>query len=126
MADPLFAERRNQPRLEHRELAVTIRVKGRLARLKGTVLDFNRHGLAVFLDQPLTKHLQVFLNLQAASHDLRELIGVVHNCTAFAQGYRCGIQFRTDSGLQLDPDQTRERLQLLEAEFAALPEQTAV
>jgi hypothetical protein len=121
MADPLYSERRAQPRLESRGLAVTIRAKGRLARLRGMVLDFNRHGLAVFLDQPLTKHLQVFLTLQAASCGVRDLIGVVHNCTAFAEGYRCGIQFRTDSGLQLDPDKTRESLQQLEAELAAEP-----
>jgi len=129
MADPQFAERRNLPRLECRGVVVTIRAKGRFARLKGMVLDFNRHGLAVFLDQPLAKHLQVFLDLQAASHnlkELKELIGVVHNCTAFAEGYRCGIQFRTESGLQLDPDKTRESLQLLEAEFAAVPDQMVV
>ncbi len=81
------------------------------------VLDFNRHGLAVFLDQPLTKHHAVYLNLQAGSRHLRDLIGVVHNCTAFAEGYRCGIQFRTDSNMQLDPDQVRETLELLEQEF---------
>lgn len=118
MADPQLSERRTQPRYDATGLAVSVRAKGRLARLRGMVLDFNRHGLAVFLDQPLTKHLQVFLHLRAGSRQVQDLIGVVHNCTAFAEGYRCGIQFRTDSVMQLDPDEVRDLLQNLEAEFA--------
>jgi len=82
------------------------------------VLDFNRHGLAVFLDQPLTRHHQVFLCLRTGSRRIEEIVGIVHNCTAFAQGYRCGIQFRTDSTLQLDQDQIIETLAFLERAYA--------
>lgn len=118
MAEIQNAERRTTPRFEAKGLAITVRAKGRLARLTGMVLDFNRHGIAVFLDQPLTKHHPVFVNLHAGSRHLRDLIGVVHNCTAFAEGYRCGIQFRTESIMQLDPDLVRETLEVLEREFS--------
>ena len=118
MADPLYAERRNLPRLDARGLAITARARGRLARLRGMVLDFNRHGLAEFLDQPLGKNHPVYLHLRAGSRQVRDLIGVVHNCTAFAEGYRCGIQFRTESAMQPDQDQVRETLAMLEQEFA--------
>ncbi len=117
MAIPDHAERRTRPRYDAAGLSILVRAKGRLARLRGMVLNFNQHGLAVFLDQPLTKHSLVFMTLQISTRRIEEVVGVVHNCTAFAEGYRCGIQFRTDSSMQFDQDLVRERLATLEASF---------
>ena len=48
------------------------------------------------------------------------VIGVVHNCIGIADGYRCGIQFRTCSDLQLDQEITEQDLCELEARFEML------
>ena len=118
MSNPEYAERRTKPRYDVAGLDILVHTQGRLARLRGMVLNFNQHGLAVFLYQPLPKHALVFQTLQMASRHIGEIIGVVHNCTAFSEGYRCGIQFRTDSSMQFDQDMVREALALLEARFA--------
>ena len=119
MSNPEYAERRTKPRYDAAGLGVLVRAKGRVARLRGMVLNFNQHGLAVFLDQPLPKHALVFMTLQMAARHIEEIVGVVHNCTAFSEGYRCGIQFRTDSSMQFDQDKVREILATLEARFAS-------
>lgn len=119
MSNPEHAERRTKPRYDAAGLGIMVRAKGRMVRLRGMVLNFNQHGLAVFLDQPLPKHALVFLTLRMASRHIEEIVGVVHNCTAFSEGYRCGIQFRTDSSMQFDQDMVREALAVLEASFAS-------
>ena len=121
MSNPEYAERRTKPRYDAAGLGILVRAKGRIARLRGMVLNFNQHGLAVFLDQPLPKHALVFMTLQMAmaNRHIEEIVGVVHNCTAFSEGYRCGIQFRTDSSMQFDQDSVRETLAMLEASFAS-------
>ena len=118
MQEISHADRRLQPRYDAAGLGITVRAKGRLARLRGMVLDFNQHGLAVFLDQPLGKHADVYLTLQIAARRIENIVGVVHNCTAFSEGYRCGIQFRTSSTLQFDQDLIQSTLAALEQQFA--------
>lgn len=118
MSNPEYAERRTKPRHDAAGLSILVRAKGRLVGLRGMVLNFNQHGLGVFLDQPLPKHSLVFMTLQSSTRRLDEIVGVVHNCTAFAEGYRCGIQFRTDSSMQFDQDLVRATLATLEASFA--------
>lgn len=112
-----LAERRTTPRYDSDGMMVGVRRKGRLALLQGPAHDFNRHGLALVLDQPLPKDATVYVSLHAGEVKLDNIIGVVHNCIALEQGYRCGIQFRTYSDLQFDQDVTSASLTELEARF---------
>ena len=112
-----LAERRTTTRFAPNGMIVSVRRKGRLGHLQGPAHDFNRHGLALILDQPLPKDATVYVGLHAGETKLDNIIGVVHNCIALASGYRCGIQFRTYSELQLDQDSTLESLCLLEECF---------
>ena len=111
------AERRSLPRFDADGLSITLRVKGRIARLQGAVVDFNRHGVAVCLDQPIKKDKQCYLTIHLAGQVMHEIVGVVHNCTVLPDGYRLGIQFRTDSALQFDRDVVLAQLQALENLF---------
>jgi len=113
-----LAERRTTTRFESDGMIVSVRRKGRLGQLQGPAHDFNRYGLALVLDQPLAKEATVYVSLHAGETKLDNVIGVVHNCIALTSGYRCGIQFRTSSGLQLDQVSTFESLCLLEAYFS--------
>ena len=51
---------------------------------------------------------------------LDNVIGIVHNCIGLSDGYRCGIQFRTYSELQLDKAPTERVLAILETRFKIL------
>ena len=117
-ADRDNSERRSLPRFSDRNLEVILRQRGRLSRWQTTVLDFNRFGLAVLIDEPLEKEKQIFLSLRFGDVHLDNVIGVVHNCIAQRGGYRCGIQFRTRSALQFDKDLVENTLALLESNFA--------
>ena len=119
MPDFAFADRRNKTRYPSDGLMVYVRRKGRLGRLEGLAQDFNRHGLAVVLDQPLQKETMVYLNLCSGETKLEQIIGVVHNCIGQDGGYRCGIQFRTSSVLQFDQAMVEQELSILEARFRA-------
>ena len=140
MSNLALAERRSKPRYPTRGLLVTLRRKGRLAKLSGIAKDFNRHGIALLLDQPLPKETIVYVSLcysgnvqssqtQAEGHGaepaagLDNVIGVVHNCISQEDGYRCGIQFRTQSHMQLDQLQVEQRLQELETQFRNNPDE---
>lgn len=122
MAKFALAERRSKPRIPTDSLIVSVRRKGRLNRLIGVAIDFNRFGIAIVLDQPLTKDTTVFLSLSNGVTKVDELIGVVHNCIGQSQGYRCGIQFRTHSSMQFDQEMVEARLRQLEARYKALLE----
>jgi len=98
---------------------VYVRKKGRLAQLEGLSIDFNRHGLALVIDQPLPKDALVFISLASGDLKLSDILGVVHNCCSCPGGYRCGIQFRTSSSLQLDQAMTEQELCILEARYRA-------
>ena len=114
---PVNSDRRTLPRLIGRGLAVSLRQRGRLGRTSVTVLDFNRFGIAVLVAEPLDKEKQIFLSLKCGDVRLDNVIGVVHNCIAHDNGYRCGIQFRTRSDLQFDKDQVERALLVIEAEL---------
>ena len=115
-------ERRRQPRFPSLALSARIRLKGQLNRLNVEVLDFNRHGIAVQVDRPLPKDQLVFMSLDDGNNTLDRVIGVVHNCLSQASGFRCGIRFRTQSGLQFDQDLVEAELARLEATLSALAE----
>ena len=117
MPEPALAERRRKPRYPTDGLLVWVRKKGRLGHLEGFAQDFNRHGLAMLIDQPLPKDTTVYVSLFNDETRLDNVIGIVHNCIAQADGYRCGIQFRTYSELQLDKAPTERVLATLEARF---------
>jgi hypothetical protein len=111
------SERRSLPRFEGRNMEVGLRQRGRFTRSSATVIDFNRHGVALLSREPLQKEKQIFLSLRCGEVFLDNVIGVVHNCIPQADGYRCGIQFRTRSNLQFDKDHVEHALRLLEAGF---------
>lgn len=115
-----LAERRSKPRYHTDGLLVSVRKKGRLGQLQGLAQDFNRHGLAMIIDQPLPKDATVYVCLSSGDLRVENVIGVVHNCIGIADGYRCGIQFRTSSDLQLDQEVTEQDLCVLEARFEML------
>ena len=121
MPSSALAERRVAPRFRSDGLLVGVRVKGRFGRLEGVAADFNRHGVALVLDQPLPKEKVVYVTLSNGSLRLDNIVGIVHNCVAQPQGFRCGVQFRTSSELQFDKHHVEHELQILEARFRTIP-----
>jgi hypothetical protein len=107
-------DRRTLQRFADQELEVDLRQRGRLSRTLVRVLDFNRFGIAVLVAEPLAKEKQIFLTLSYGELRLDNVIGVVHNCIAQGDGFRCGIQFRTRSDLQFDNDKIEHGLLALE------------
>ena len=114
MADIAIAERRKYSRNAVEGLLVSVRRKGRIGKLTGMAVDFNRHGLGLVLDQPLAKDCTVYLSICSVQAKIDNVIGVVHNCVSQDVGYRCGIQFRTASTLQSDKASIEEQLLRLE------------
>ncbi|MEM7099775.1 MAG: hypothetical protein AAF541_16020 [Pseudomonadota bacterium] len=122
MANLAIAERRSNTRYPSQGLFVGIRRKGRLHKLDASAQDFNKFGVAVLLDQPLPKDCTVYLTVASGDLKIDNLIGVVHNCISQRNGYRCGIQFRTQSNLQFDQEQVECTLRQLEARFKVMME----
>lgn len=114
-------ERRNVPRFNGHDLKVSVRQRGRIARTHSTAVDFNRFGVAVLTRDPLEKSKPVFLTLECRGVKLENVVGVVHNCIAQGDEYRCGIQFRTQSTLQFDRNLVEQTLLQLEAELITAP-----
>ena len=110
-------DRRRKPRHDVEGLLVCVRRKGRLAKLIGMAVDFNRFGLAVVTDQPLSRETLVYLSITTPMAKIDNVIGVVHNCISQDTGYRCGIQFRTASPLQDEPSRIEHELTQLEYYF---------
>jgi len=108
-------DRRRNPRLDGADIAVALRPRGRLGAIAAEAVDFNRHGIAVHTDQPLTKDRTIYLSLRCGEHKLDNLVGVVHNCVRQGGRYRSGIRFRPSSELQRDRLQVEEILACLES-----------
>ncbi len=125
MANFALAERRRKARFSTDSLVVAVRRKGTINKLIGVAINFNRHGVAIVLDQPLPKECTVFLSLLSGDTEVDNVIGVVHNCIAQDNGYRCGIQFRTQSSMQFDQEFVEGRLRLLESRFRLCGELSA-
>ncbi len=119
MAHSVLAERRALPRLPAEGMLVRVRRKGRIGRLEGIARDYNRHGIGLVLDQPLPKDATVYISMVCGDDRLENVIGIVHNCLALDGGYRCGIQFRTTSHLQMDRCAIELALTQLERAFGA-------
>lgn len=107
---PADSERRSHPRYAAGSIKVSLRPRGALSKFSAELLDFNRHGLAVRFDRPMPKDKLVFLSLHCADLHLDQVVGVIHNCFAQEDGYRCGIRFRTQSALQFDREQVESVL----------------
>ncbi len=97
------------------DMRATLRQRGKIARTRSTVVDFNRHGIAVLTRDRLEKHKLVFLSLRCGGIHLDNVVGVIHNCIAQGGQYRCGIQFRTQSELQFDKNLVERTLDRIEA-----------
>ncbi len=119
MPEQWIQDRRTFPRFTGDNLEVGVRQRGRLGRVRGTVLDFNRFGIAVLMAQPLPKDQEVFVTLRYGEDRVDNVIGVVHTCFSLDDGFRCGIQFRTQSRLQFDKDLVETALWRLEMGFTA-------
>lgn len=115
---PPLLERRQELRLHGEGLSVTLRPRGRLSALAADAVDFNRHGIAVHTDQPLSKDRTVYLTLRCGNVRLDQLVGVVHNCVRQGRRYRSGIRFRPSSELQRDRVRVQELLGWLESSLA--------
>ena len=123
MTDPaLIRDRRTFPRVTSDDLQVGLRRRGHLGQLHGSVLDFNRHGVAVLMARPLPtdqENHEVVVSLRHGESRVDNIIGVVHTCFSQEGGFRCGIQFRTQSRRQFDREQIETALLNLESGFAA-------
>ena len=119
---PYFApaERRLKDRYPADGLVVSVRKKGGLLHLQGLATDFNRHGIALLLKQALVKDSKVYISLTLGDIQVQNVVGIVHNCLALKEGYRCGIQFRTASNQQAEQTETNIRLRILENRFVAM------
>ena len=113
-----LAERRLKDRYPADGLVVSVRKKGGLLHLQGLATDFNRHGIALLLNQALAKDSKVYISLGFGDTQIQNVVGIVHNCVALQAGYRCGIQFRTAQ--QSEQLEINVRLQLLEDQFVAM------
>ena len=74
----------------------------------------------MIIDQPLVKESVVLVALILGESRITNVVGVVHNCIAVEQGYRCGIQFRTGSSAQLDRQLIEQELMILERRYKTL------
>ncbi len=111
-------ERRALPRYAGGEISAYVRRKGSFGRLSVEIVDFNRHGAAIQLHQPLPAEQVVYLTLRHGMTQLERIIGVVHNCVNVASGFRCGIRFRTQSDQQFDRLMIEGQLAELEARLS--------
>ena len=66
---------------------------------------------------PAARGATVYVTLFNGSRRVDNIVGVVHNCTLLGKAYRCGIQFRTWSELQMDQEATEIELVAMEAYF---------
>jgi len=119
---PETTDRRSRPRFVGSSFRADLRLKGQFGRVAAEVLDFNRHGLAVAVDRPLSKDQLVFLKLSDGHAHIARVVGVVHNCLNQPDGYRCGIRFRTQSSHQFDRFDVEADLEAMEMRLAGLLE----
>lgn len=116
--NPKCSERRANPRFDAIGIRASIKVKGQFGVLTAEALDFNRHGMAVLIDRELAKNKSLLVTLRCNDVFVGGVVGVVHNCHQSESGYRCGIQFRTQSVVQLDAAETERALLALERQVA--------
>jgi hypothetical protein len=95
MGQPLeIADRRAHRRFPAGALGLSYRCRGSLRRISVPAIDFNRHGLSMFTVAPLPPHEQLYLRIEHGGGPSATVVGIVHNCVKFGEGYRCGVRFR--------------------------------
>lgn len=117
-------DRRQAPRLDGSRISVALRPRGRLGALPAEAVDFNRHGIAVQISQPLVKDRAVYLSLRCQEIEIDNLVGVVHNCVRLGPVFRVGIRFRPSSELQQDRVEVERMLDCLERILAGRSDRT--
>jgi len=116
MGQPLHnADRRGHRRFPAPALGVSFRCRGSLRRVSVSAIDFNRHGLSMFTGAPLPPHQQLYLRIEHGDGPSASVVGVVHNCVRFGDGYRCGVRFRPAPFGHHSAEETRTALARLEA-----------
>jgi hypothetical protein len=112
-------DRRRAPRLVSELLRVSIRQRRSFRRRSATVLDFNRHGIALLTSQAWRSNAQ--LTLELSHHGVinsLKVLGIVHNSVPLAEGFRIGIRFRPQFRHQFDSERIEAYLAALEAAVA--------
>lgn len=112
-------DRRAVPRFPVAGMTATLRVSGHFGRQSATVLDFNREGVTLLLEEAIRTAKPIYLSLIKAPLRLDGIVGAIHNCRP-SEGnmFRCGVQFRTASQLQFDREATDAALLDLERSLA--------
>ena len=100
------SERRIQPRFACSTMRATLRAKGCWGKTEVTVIDFNRHGMSILVDQPLEAPKGLRLCLELEELRLQDLHAVIHNCRSTEahgmKSFRVGVRFRTEATDQFD------------------------
>ena len=112
------SERRTQPRFACSSMRATLRANGRWGKTEVTVIDFNRHGMSILVDQPLEAPKGLRLCLELEELRLQDLHAVIHNCRSTEahgmKSFRVGVRFRTEATDQFDRSQVEQTLAALE------------
>lgn len=114
-----LADRRDVPRLTLRDADLTLRLPGQLGRQPATLIDFNRHGLAVCLAGPISPFMprttRVHVSLRLHGLIVEDVVAAVHNAVPIRDGLRLGLRFRTEDPEQLDAPLIAATLGAMEA-----------
>ena len=99
-------------------MQATLRAKGRWGKTEVTVIDFNRHGMSILVDQPLEAPKGLRLCLELDQLKLQDVHAVIHNCRSTdaygMKSFRVGVQFRTEATEQFDRTEVEKTLAALE------------
>ena len=126
-----FCSRRSHQRVfcANQEIGLSIRLRGDLRSHRAELLDISAYGAALALTRPLTAERTAFLSIEWREFRIKDMVCTVSNClqtsktNALLTGYRCGVSFRPSSPLQLDRQETVEKITALtEALAAAIPQ----
>ncbi|HSG88556.1 MAG TPA: hypothetical protein VLA56_05045 [Pseudomonadales bacterium] len=113
MSDATSSNRPNRRRyLRYLDSTVRIRLRGKglLGRFRGDawpMIDFNRFGLAFVHDDAMVPGTELLLDIDAGDLSLGGLQAWVRVSAEHADGWRIGVEFRTD-GLRRSSAERRE------------------
>ena len=100
-------------------VSASFRPQRALRHVPGNLIDFGRHGAALWSSRPLAPDTLGFLNLRFGDVTIRDLVCRVSNCARRWHGpgdqYRCGLSFRLAAPEQFDARETFQLITRLEA-----------
>lgn len=119
--DDNFCTRRRHERVfcAEQNVKMSVRLRGELRSHRAELLDISTFGAALGLTRPLTAERTAFLTLSWGEHRIKDVVCTISNCVqtsktnALLTGYRCGVSFRPSSPLQLDRQETVEKINAL-------------